>query len=228
MNNYWYLAVWLGMLPLSICAQYQAALDQTYELSGRNKVSLDLEFATLIHIEAWEKQEISLQARIESNLETPEQYHKLNFSKANDQLIIATTLDFDAIKQLNKGDCNQYKNGVIIRSGDCIEYDIRYELRLPANVEMKLETVSGDVEITGLTSAIQAKSISGFLDLSWKSNAQNDLNFKSVTGQLYSDFDLKLTDNSTAYHKVLKESINGGGPLINLETVSGDIFFRKQ
>jgi len=54
------------------------------------------------------------------------------------------------------------------------------------------------------------------------------LKFRSVTGEIYTDFDIELDENSSAYAKKLSTEINGGGAqLLSLETVSGDIFFRK-
>ena len=44
----------------------------------------------------------------------------------------------------------------------------------------------------------------------------------------YTDFDLSLDKKSTAFSKRLNTAINGGGPLIALETISGDIFLRKK
>ena len=92
---------------------------------------------------------------------------------------------------------------------------------------MELNSISGGIEIKGYRGAIRAKSISGFVDFSSPSSQGLDVAFKSVTGEIYTDFDMKLDEGSTAWSKRLNRSVNGGGKKIALETVSGDIFFRK-
>jgi hypothetical protein len=54
-----------------------------------------------------------------------------------------------------------------------------------------------------------------------------NLNFKSVTGEIYSDFEVKRDGKSTSYSKHLNAPLSGGGNRVALKKVSGDIFFRK-
>ena len=69
---------------------------------------------------------------------------------------------------------------------------------------------------------------SGYVDVSLAAIHQTRLKFRSVTGEIYTDFDIELDENSSAYAKKLSTDINGGGDrLLSLETVSGNIFFRK-
>ena len=43
----------------------------------------------------------------------------------------------------------------------------------------------------------------------------------------YTDFDINKKGNLTKYSKDIKTQLNGGGPDLELETINGDIFFRK-
>jgi DUF4097 and DUF4098 domain-containing protein YvlB len=74
---------------------------------------------------------------------------------------------------------------------------------------------------------MKVKSISGFIDLAVPENRQADIEFSTIAGTVYSNHNLVLTDTERRGHSVIKEKLNNGGQLIKLETISGDIFFRK-
>jgi len=93
--------------------------------------------------------------------------------------------------------------------------------------EIELNSISGGIEIKGYQGAIKAKSISGYVDFASAESTGLDLAFKSVTGEIFTDYELKLDENSTSWSKRLNRSLNGGGKKVSLETVSGDIYFRK-
>ena len=111
---------------------------------------------------------------------------------------------------------------------DCYCLRIDYEITLPAGTSLALETISGDIEIRGHNGPLRAKTISGFVDIDRLLSTAADLEFKSVTGEIYTDFDIKLNDNSSAYSKKVAASLNGGGSSVKAESVSGDIYFRKR
>jgi DUF4097 and DUF4098 domain-containing protein YvlB len=58
-----------------------------------------------------------------------------------------------------------------------------------------------------------------------------NLALRSISGEIYTDFDLNLgkgPDNmSRVGGQTVSGNINGGGPTLSLKTISGDIFVRK-
>jgi len=204
-------------------AQIEKTLENSYPLPGSKRVSLDLKFARDIKVSISGSNEVKLITRIRATNEEIAKKHILKANENADLLLIETTYQFDKNNQCWNCD-NDGKNW----SGDkCLCLEARYELVLPEDALLSLKTISGDIEITGLPTEIQAKSISGFVDLTLPTNAKANLNFKSVTGEIYSDFEVKLDGKSTSYSKRLNAPLNGGGNRVALETVSGDIFFRK-
>jgi DUF4097 and DUF4098 domain-containing protein YvlB len=95
---------------------------------------------------------------------------------------------------------------------------------------MQIESISGNIIITGLEGNIAAKSISGFIDLSWPEKLGASLELKTISGAVYSDMDIQKQASSlkqVAGYKVLG-NVKGGGASLRLESISGNIFLRKQ
>lgn len=96
-----------------------------------------------------------------------------------------------------------------------------------------LSTISGDIDITysSINSAKSSSvnSISGEIDITLPVKTATDLELRTVSGAIYSDFDFsesqknlkKVGGNETNY------SLNGGGFKFNIGTVSGNIYLRK-
>jgi len=77
-------------------------------------------------------------------------------------------------------------------------------------------------------------NISGFIDVGMPANAKANLKLKSITGEIYTDFDLGLNKNQNQSDlqrigggHTVEGSANGGGVEINLKTISSDIYVRK-
>jgi DUF4097 and DUF4098 domain-containing protein YvlB len=74
---------------------------------------------------------------------------------------------------------------------------------------------------------MDVKSISGYIDLSLPADKRADLEFLTISGRMYSNHELELKETNSGIPIKLKEKLNNGGEQIKLETISGDIFFRK-
>ena len=107
---------------------------------------------------------------------------------------------------------------------------IVHEVYIPENTDFSVETINGNIIISGNTGDIRAHSISGYIDLAVAPEKRATLNMRTITGTMYSNFD--FPEEGKSGRRIGGESVsaelNGGGKRIELETISGDIFFRKQ
>ena len=74
---------------------------------------------------------------------------------------------------------------------------------------------------------MNVKSISGYIDLAVPSDKQADIDFSTISGTMYSNHKLALNKSHSGVPSKINEKLNNGGDPIKLETISGDIFFRK-
>ena len=199
------------------------ATDQSFKLPSSKQVALNLKFASTIKVTSWSKNELGLKTIITASSDDLRKLHEVEVKEGN---VLQIETDY-AVEGMKKYDqqcwgCNE-------ESGEnCTCLEVSYEIQLPSSAELKLETISGDIEIRDFEGKTQAKTISGYVDLGLSTRANRDISFKSVTGEIYTDFDVALDKDSSPWSKKLNASLNGGGGLISLETVSGDIFFRKE
>jgi DUF4097 and DUF4098 domain-containing protein YvlB len=104
---------------------------------------------------------------------------------------------------------------------------ITWKVMIPENTPFYVETINGNITVTGKTSEISAKSISGFIDWEVTPGRKADLEMKTISGTMYSDLSLTNESGNNGIPQVVEEDLNGGGIPVRLETISGDIFCRK-
>jgi len=208
-------------------AQQQKIEEQSYDWSANKSADIDLKFATNIKVTSWDKNELVLKTIITYGEEKLLGLHQMKVTDIGNTLTISSDYreSFSKKNGYNCWSCNQEENN---RNDKCQCFQLAFELMLPKGADVSLKTIAGNLELADLKGPLKAKTISGFIDLGLASSAATALKFKSVTGEIYTDFDISLDKNSTSFSKLLNTSINGGGPLIALETISGDIFLRKK
>lgn len=225
-------------------AQMTKQEEASFPIPSSKKIEANLKFARKIDIKSWNRQEIGLKKIIKYSSEELLEIDQQKADVQNGVLVIETDYKMEKNNE-NRYNCWSCDNESW-NDKECICFQISYELMLPAGMSLELETISGDIsmgnykggemnletisggiEIRDYQGQIRAKSISGFVDFTSPGNLGFDASFKSVTGEIYTDFDLKLDEGSTAWSKRLNRSLNGGGEKVALETVSGDIFLRK-
>jgi lia operon protein LiaG len=136
----------------------------------------------------------------------------------------------------------------MFNSGDVAIDDLNSDLELDVkNSDMKLTNItgptvisslSGDIEIVFSTvnqsSPFSIKAISGDIDLSLPANTPANLELTSMSGGIYTDFDIssaKEKEGDLEYvgggNKV-RAKINGGGVKMAVSAISGNIYLRKK
>ena len=188
-------------------------------------MTLNLKFAESIIIKPANTNTLKLETQFTYDSEELLQVHNQQVEQSSGVLRINTDYKESLMKQndLYCFSCQEKS----YTADPCRCFKISFVIYAPENVQLNLETISADIEVLNYKGDVNAKTISGFLDYSLDAKTGTDLLFKSVTGEIYTDFDINLDRKSTAYSKSVKTEINGGGASICLETVSGDIFFRK-
>jgi hypothetical protein len=213
-----------------------ANVDNTYPMPEGKKAVLKLPFGRTITIHAWERAELQLITKIQTTSEELKNLHTMDVDDNAEQLKITTNYRKDEMEKQYSccwcAQCDSILAGAKQKASkweqNCICLRVDYEVMLPAGTSLSIETISGDIEIKGLTGELRAKTISGFVDIDRPIKNAATINFHSVTGEIYTDFDIPLSKNSTAYDKKVATSLNGGGTKISAESVSGDIYFRKR
>ncbi len=210
----------IALCMSGIVASAQKIIEKHVNLSQGGNVTLNIQIADSIRIITWDKNEAYVKASVNINDNKNNDDYAWTFDNSNNSLDVTSKFYFPKGKGCCGNDCNCNCN---CRS------EINVEVYIPANTGLTVETINGNITITGKTAEVKAKSISGFVDMAVTQDTKADVKLNTISGTMYSDINLNLDDKNA--HRVggshIDTELNGGGKTIHLETISGDIYFRK-
>lgn len=98
-------------------------------------------------------------------------------------------------------------------------------------------TTSGDIEVifsqVASSGPTTINNISGYIDITMPAATKADLDLRNITGEVFTDLDLKLNDSKDGLKRVggqreIRSQLNGGGVDMTFKNISGDIYLRKK
>jgi len=202
---------------------------RTFKIPKGSEIELKLKFGQNIIIEGWDKDELEFEAVVLINGGQLNDLHEIDFKSTDSYLLIESDFKNTRANYSYFSNCRDNEHGYY-RDGKGVCMEINYMIKVPRNAGLSIESISGDIEIKGFYGELWAKSISGFIDLSWDTSKGADLSMKTITGELYSDIDLAILNKHKMASIVgynMRATHKGGGKRIHLETISSDIFLRK-
>ena len=204
--------IFILVLAMSIHqARAQKIIEKHIDFSQKTNVVLNLQIADSIKISTWNKNEVYAKASVNINENKDNEAYLTSFEENGKDLKI------DA----------HFKKDYINRKNNCLSSEITWEVFIPENIFLSVETINGNIIIEGKTSDIKVHAISGFVDLAVPSNKKADLCFKTISGTIFSNHNFASNSKGNSNFPKVIERMNGGGSSINLETISGNIFFRE-
>ncbi|MBW3545161.1 MAG: hypothetical protein KY428_06100 [Bacteroidetes bacterium] len=214
--------------------QAQKVLEGRWQLPAGKSLQLKLDHAEDIQLKGWDKPEVQIKAVVEINGGRYNDALSLKATEVGESLSVSSVLDKSQIGETSTADCNDDQANWQVEGGKnklILCMNIRYEVWVPRQAAIKLETISGNVTGAGLQGALDLHSISGFIDISLPEAVAADLWLKSVTGELYTDLDMKIMNEKEEFPIVgyeMRGQLKGGGTEVKLETISSNIYLRKK
>jgi len=193
--------------------QAQQIIEKHLDFSGKESVTLDIQIADSIIIHTWDKNEVYAKASVNINENKDNEGYATSFDESGSQVVVKANFREQYFKGRKDNCCNKSA--------------IFWEVYIPENTRFSVETINADVTITGRTKEMKVKSISGFIDVAVPENKQADIDFSTISGRMYSNHKLALKASHSGIPAKIIEKLNNGGDPIRLETISGDIYFRK-
>ena len=228
-------------------ATAQKIIEKSANLAAGQRVFLNLRQASNIHIRAGASGKMTLKASVSINQNKLNDALLLTMEQAGDELRLASEFDKEMLRKAAPGDCpngGSYYGDTYIangKNGGAHDHNgrvvnqvcavIEYDITVPADVALHVSTLSGNIDIVGLTGAIEAKSLSGFVDVAWPAAKGAELSLKTITGEVYTDQDIAFSSTPQKNPIVgyqLRGTLKGSGPLVKLESISNDVYFRKR
>lgn len=214
---------------MSWSTQAQKTFNQTVNAKDAEKVSFDFQFADDINMAAWNKDEVFVEAIV--NIDDNKHNDNFQFKKnvIGSQIVIEA--EIEDLDKLGEETIVKDKNGdTYVYNSRTVDLDITYKVKVPQNLEVSLKTINGNINTKTLENAALLKTISGDIDISMDDNESFDLLMKTISGDMYTDFEFENPRKKKYYsfNSSIDTEVNGGGYLVELHTISGNIYFRKK
>jgi hypothetical protein len=225
----------LFVLNAGTALSQSTIVERSFNASGNETIDLNLKFGEAITIKAWDKSEVAFRAVIDINGGKLNDALILDFNENSNGLFITSEYDRERIRDGRREDCPDKSYSTYSLDSDrersVVCSNITYEIWVPAGNSLKVESISSNIELVGLKGPVKAKSISGFVDLSWAESNNAELSVKTISGEVYSGLEqLALSNQKRDAPLVgyeIRGSIGSGGPRVSLESISGNIYLRK-
>ncbi|MDX1943597.1 MAG: hypothetical protein SFU99_23725 [Saprospiraceae bacterium] len=222
MKSFTFIYIFL-MIASTSFAQINKDSESTWKLPSSKKVTMDLPFARNIVVKTWDRQEVLLKTAIKADNEEVASIHQMNVTESADALHIKTDYKKQSGRKYNNFcSCDSERS-----NWNCVCIEIKHEIFLPKNAILSMETINGSIEIKGFESQMHIESINGFVDITFSPSAKADLDFSTINGEIYTDFNINNVGKMSKYSKEVRSQLNGGGAELELETINGNIYFRK-
>lgn len=208
----------MAILLVAASTQAQKVVEKTISFSGKEAIKLDLHISDSIGISTWSKNEVYVKAVININNNQYNDDYKVRFEEAGNSVNVIAKFETDRKMNWNKdSNCCNYRS------------NITWQVFIPENARFSVETINGNITIVGKTEEIKAYTISGYIDLEIPTSKKADFKLSTITGTIYSDvISAQANSKSKNHSSDIATALNGGGKPINLKTISGDIYLRKQ
>ncbi|MBD2753624.1 DUF4097 family beta strand repeat-containing protein [Spirosoma validum] len=212
----------------------QKIIEKSLPVTSGQLVNLNLKFADSIRVRYWDKPNVSVRISVTINSGKLNDALTVMTGSTDKEVSLKTDFDKELIKQGKDEDCpKQHYSMNVDRDGKghTICSDINYQVFVPRQAQLKIETISGNIDIQGGTESVFAKTISGYVDMSWPKSKGANLAMKTITGEVYSDLDIAFTSKQQKNPIVgymLEGTVNGGGPKVRLESISNNVYLRKK
>ncbi|MEE9408146.1 MAG: DUF4097 family beta strand repeat-containing protein [Polaribacter sp.] len=239
------LFLFIGLLLSFNNLTAQKKVTKNTDSKNIEDVYIHLKFAQNIIVKNWNKSEISVEATVNLNDNKENEQFSLKSDKINGTYKI--TSDYGDLFKKHKNNVTITHNGEGCNSyNNCSNHNnvvVNYVVYVPKNMELKIKSISGNVEaeryvgqlnldlisgnitIKKHSKDMRLKTISGDIDI-YVTDAKFEA--KTLTGSLYSDLDIDFDKKrKSGYGSRIKATINKGTAYLKLNTISGDIFLRK-
>ena len=166
----------------------QKIIEKHFDFSSNGFVSMNFQISDSIRIITWAKNEVYLKSTIDVNDNKNNDDYKMTFNSSGTTLNITAKLETDGRGCGGGNDSSGKKKG----NWCCCSCEsiIYHEIYIPENTDFSVETINGNIIISGKTAEIRAHSISGFIDLAVAPGRAAELTMKTITGTMYSNFEL--------------------------------------
>jgi len=227
----------------------QANIQKTIEVKKGQKVELLINDANLINIRGWNENYMEITVLVQINNGRNNDSFQLEVNEKTSTMYIEGSIqDKDKLPRMiriHKDDqvysfnTDDDKSPEIMKfyevhgregiqwTSHGVMWDIKYEIKIPNDIDLKVNSKFAMIDIDNFEGNIQANSKHGGVDFEVESTRRMDFNLKSDWGEIFTNLNLKFDSEHNQDDQEVTCSLNGGGGLLAvLESKHGNIYLR--
>lgn len=216
------LTIILMVFSLELFAQPKKVTESVL-VTGQSVLDLEFSFADDIVFKTWDKKEVLVDVEVEINDGDDNDIFTLESDKSSSTIYIE--MDQDMWKKISKKRNGKWNNSSFTSN-------IYYIVYLPKDMQVKANTISGNYQFEYFGKPMKLNTISGEIDITVPSKTGFDFRAKTISGEVYSDVDMEYPNGKDGLKQIVgqnfKARINNGGEESHFETISGNIYLRKE
>ena len=222
----------------------QTPVTKSFATSAGQKILLRFDYPELINVSTWEKNEISVTGKVSINGgESDDAFeltqsvsgntvivesrikdlknlpHRITVKHGEEKITFKTKEDFEKYAEQHGRDFNFTSHGV--------EIDVTLEIKVPRNMETKIEATYGIVEIKDFAGPLTVDATYGGVDVVVQTKTTGELIAETGYGQIYSNLDLKFSGGEFEDFHTQVSIKPGTGPRYSFESKYGNVYLRK-
>lgn len=222
----------------------QTPVNKSYAIKAGQRISFRFDYPELVHISTWDKDEISITGTVSINqgenddaFELSESVsagvihienrinnlktlpHRITITRGSEKITFKTKEDYKKYCEETGCDYNVKSWGT--------DMNIVLEVKVPRNVETKLECVYGLAEVKNFNGPLTVEATYGGVDVSVQEKTTGELIAETNYGQIYSNLDMKFTGIEDRDFHTQVSIKPGTGPRYTIESKYGNVYLRK-
>ncbi len=107
------------------------------------------------------------------------------------------------------------------------DIDIFLEIKVPKNIETKILSVYGTIEVKDFSGPLIAESTYGGVDAALTEKLVGDLKATTDYGQIFTNLDFKINGGEFENFHTVVSAKPGKGPRYSFESKYGNVYLRK-
>lgn len=231
-----------SFITVSLAAQ--TPVMKSFATTSGQKIVLRFDYPELVKVSTWDKNEIAITGTVsinggenddafelkqsvsggtltvESEIKNLKQLpHRYTVKRGEEKITFKTKADFEKYQQEHGRDFKYFSQGTDI--------DIVLEIKVPRNMETKVEATYGLVEIRDFNGPLTVNATYGGVDVTVKASTTGELVAETRYGQIYSNLDFNFTGSEFKDFHTQIVAKPGTGPRFSVESKYGNVYLRK-
>lgn len=224
----------------------QTRIDKTMPVQAGQKIVMHFDYPELIKVSTWDRNEVTIQGTVSINNGENDDAFILETSSEGNTVYISSEIrnmkslpqritvirDGQKIMFRDKAELKKFQeqNGKGYNTMSWgVDMDIQLEIKVPKNVDTRVESVYGMVEVKSFAGPLRVEATYGGVDAALTERATGEIIAETNYGEIFSNMDTKFGGESYQnkdFHTYVTAK-PGSGPRYSFESKYGNVYLRK-